>query len=57
MMTSKFLLPFYFSAVHILTKALYSTLMSLNCPTGQTDKLIEAVNKAAAIIRELSLAR
>ncbi|KAK5065043.1 hypothetical protein LTR84_000878 [Exophiala bonariae] len=32
------------------------TLMSLNCPTGAADKLIEAVNEAAIIIRELSLA-
>jgi hypothetical protein len=31
--------------------------MSLNCPTGAADKLIEAVNEAAIIIRELSLAR
>jgi len=31
--------------------------MSLNCPSGAADKLIEAVNEAAIIIRELSLAR
>jgi len=33
-----------------------SSLISLNCPTGQADKFIDCVNRAAAMIRDLALA-
>ncbi|KAL2177765.1 uncharacterized protein P884DRAFT_269614 [Thermothelomyces heterothallicus CBS 202.75] len=33
------------------------SLISLNCPAGAAEKLIQSVNEAAAIIRNLSLAR
>lgn len=36
---------------------LFSTLISLNCPVGAGERLVECVNEAAGIIREISLAR
>ena len=56
-MTSEFSGPLYFLRSEMLTNGPRSTFMSLNCPTGVADKLIEAVNEAAIIIRELSLPR
>lgn len=58
MMTSEFSGPLYFlRSGQMLITGPHSTLISLNCPTGAADKLIEAVNEAAIIIRELSLSK